>query len=253
MKDLSTGIKDMRKGKPAWASKPLAGHLFDRTLPFMATLQGLALIDTGSPESFGGMQEFALGSNRHRLQRSPLLDEIRRHLGSDIDAAIGMDILSRYDLRVEYMPSIGEYHVQASRAVNLRREQCAPVRSELGIPIVDAVVNGEVVPMFIDTGSHHTYIDKALARGAQVDTIHDFFPGLGTFAAETYYATLSLCGCDFDTKVAVLPGTLQYLLHVSGVKGIIGMDLLKRQTTWLGFLSGVIAFDVDKIPRQPSQ
>lgn len=83
-------------------------------------------------------------------------------------------------------------------------------------------------------------------RGSGVSTVRDFYPGLGTFESPTYHTKISLCGRDFTINAAVLPRTLEYLMLYSGVKGIIGIDILKQQGTWLGFLSGVLAFDVSE-------
>jgi len=243
MKDISSGIKEFRKGNPMGASIPSKGTLFDRTLPYKATAQGYALIDTGSPISFGELDVFIMGKDRHPVARNPLVEEIRRHLGVDVAAVIGMDILRHYDLRINYGSQARDYKVCHDPAPQLRVEQGTPLRYALGIPVVDATVNGEVVPMFVDTGSHHTFVDKALIKGAKVGNVHDFYPGLGTFESLTYHTTLSLCGCDFSINAAALPKTLEYLLLYSGVKGLIGLDVLKQQMTWLGFLSGVLAFD----------
>jgi hypothetical protein len=142
------------------------------------------------------------------------------------------------------MPKISEYHVHYAHTPQLRMEQGTPLRYVMDIPVVDAAVNGKVVPVFVDTSSHHTFIDEALIKCPEVGTVYDFYPGLGTFESLTYHTTLYLRGCDFTINAAILPRTLQHLLHYSGVKGIIGLDVLKHQRTWLGFLSGVLAFDV---------
>jgi len=243
MKDISSGIKEFRKGNPMGASMPSTGKLFDRTLPYKTTVQGHALIDTGAPISFGDIDAFMMGKDRHPVSRNPLVAEIRRHLGADVAAVIGMDILRRYDLRIDYLPEVSEYDVRHVHAPQLIMEPGTPLRYALGIPVVDAAVNGRVVPMFVDTGSHHTYVDKALIKGANVDTVQDFYPGVGAFESPTYHTKLSLCGRDFTINAAALPKTLEHLLLSSGVKGIIGLDVLKHQRTWLGFLSGVLAFD----------
>jgi len=243
MKDISSGIKEFRKGNPMGSSMPLTGKLFDRTLPYKTTVQGYALIDTGSPISFGNIGAFMMGKDRHPVARNPLVEEIRRHLGADVAAVIGMDVLRRYDLRIDYLPQIRECEVRHVHTPQLRMEQGTPLRYALGIPVVDAAVNGQVVPMFVDTGSHHTFIDKALIKGSESGAAHDFYPGLGAFESPTYHTNLSLCGCDFTINAAVLPKTIEALLLSSGVKGIIGLDVLKHQRTWLGFLSGVLVFD----------
>lgn len=243
MKDISNGIKEFRKGNPMRFSRTSNDKLFDKTLPCKTTAQGWALIDTGSPISFGDLDVFEMDRDRYTVDRNSLTEEVRHHLGIDIAAVIGMNILRHYDLRIDYMSKISEYHIHHAHTPQLRMEQGTSLHYVMGIPVVNASVNGKVVPVYVDTCSHHTFIDKALIKGPQVGIVYDFYPGIGMFESLTYQTKLSLCNCDFIINAAVLPRSLQYLMHYSGVKGIIGLDVLKQQRTWLGFLSGVLAFD----------
>ena len=242
MKSISSGIKEFRKGQTVVVQGTMKRRLFDRTLPYLTTAQGWSLIDTGSPISFGDIDAFVLDSQRHFVLRNPLIVESRRHLGRDVSAVIGMDILGHYNLRVDYTPNTGEYKLCHDPTPQLWMEQSIPLRYLMGIPVVEAAVNGEIVPMFVDTCSDYTYIDKAHSRGARVGKVHDFYPGLGTFDSPTYRTELSLCGRSFTISAATLPSVLEPLLSVSGVKGIIGLDVLKQQRTVLAFRLGVLGF-----------
>ena len=243
MKNISSGIKELRKGNPMMFAMHSTGKPSDSPLPYMRTAQGLALIDTGSPISFGDLDVVIMGRDSHPVAQRRLIDEIRLFLGMEVAAVIGMDILRRYDLRVTYISETSEYHVHHANIPQLSLAQNIPLRYAMGIPVVDAAVNGEVVPMFVDTGSHHTFIERAFIKGSKVGTVNDFCPGLGAFESPAYLTKLSLCGRTFTIHAAVLPRTLEHPLRHSGVRGIIGLDILKQQTTWLGFRSGMLSFE----------
>ena len=85
-KDWDAGIKGDARGS-GHNIKPLRHQLVT-----LDTCMGKAIIDTGSPVSFGAIPYMEICGHRHPISNNPLITEIQNHLGTDIVAIIGMDI-----------------------------------------------------------------------------------------------------------------------------------------------------------------
>ena len=229
--------KSIKKGQPLshkHNSQTIQGL---NNLPLMHLGSGYALIDTGSPISFGDDTRLRICSDTYVLRPNPLLTEIQEYLSYDIKAVIGMDILRQYDIRLTHSLDTQVFHISYHDLACLGTGEGTPLRYIMGIPAIDTVVNGRTASLLIDTGSTLTYISEELTAGLAIGAREDFYPVLGKFTAKIYATHISLLGKDFKLHAGVLPGVLGYLLPY-GIKGIIGTDVLMQQPIWLAFKTG---------------
>ena len=219
-------------------SKDSIPHIGSSELVTVETHWGKAVINTGSPSSFGVIPYFNICGRRHAIVRNPLMPEIQRHLGFDIVAIIGMDILSEYNLTIEHNETTGSFEASLSKDPFTIQRTEIPLQYVMGIPVTQITVNGITAPFFLDTASAITYVGSDLVRGLlQLGSKKDFYPGIGTFEAQTYAAHTAVFGTNSVVIVGVLPKKLEHLLQ-HGIKGILGIDVLKQFRCMLGFRSG---------------
>ncbi len=123
------------------------------------------LIDTGAPSSMGDRSPLVFASEEHDVPDnfmgvSPA--SLSDNVGSPVNAVVGMDILNRYDIRIDPSESV---IVCTDEALDIRG-MALSLDAFMGIPILQARVGGTPVHMFFDTGAKLSYLDPDICRDA---------------------------------------------------------------------------------------
>lgn len=192
----------------------------------VSSTKGNLLIDTGAPSSVGNDNTVSFAGRNHSVKKnfmgvSP--KSLSDHIGTNINALIGVDILNQYDMVIspyqrQLFVSDEEQHVDGEEL---------ELDEFMGIPIFKASVDEDMIWMFFDTGARLPYLDPNIAQTyPRIGTEQDFYPGIGRFNTETYRVPIALGGETVELVVGILPQLLQMTLMMANTSGILGTTIL---------------------------
>ena len=201
------------------------------------TNRGVILIDTGSPASFHVESCIEINGREHRVATSYMgitAQYLSQKIGCQISGLLGMDIMNLYEIHIDIRP--------VSHAIGnvcfFEPDESRPVRGKsiMGIPTVEALIDGHKVLLLFDTGAPISYIDRTYTQCAPVcDTVIDFSPLIGCreFEVDRYMLTThfeNVFGRDGESEVAYgnTPPQIAMMLKALQVDGIIGYDLMEK-------------------------
>lgn len=202
------------------------------------------LVSTGAAVSIGEMPEIRILGQSHRLENNLQgadIKSIRDSLKTDINALLGMDILSKFVFYVSHgIQAIicSDYFINFKE--NMRE---LPIKIDQGLPVMDVKIAGEDMKMVLDTGSRYSYLREDMLTGVKnVDIKETFYPGAGVFITDVYDLPLDIKGKDMSVPAGVLPEVLKKDLAARDCVGILGADIFryfniqfnfKNSTIWL--------------------
>ncbi len=198
---------------------------------FVELPEGLWLLDTGAPTTFGNPSQLSVDGQRFAVRSSYLglnAERLTQQVGVPFAGLLGGDVLGRFDHLMD---------VEASR-ISMSQDELphSGERVELdefmGIPIVTANVAGRSYRMFLDTGAQVSYFqDDSLASFPAAGAFADSYPGFGPFQTETHTVPLSLNGIAFSLRCGTLPAVLGMTLMTANTQGILGNAVLRKRVT----------------------
>ena len=201
------------------------------------TNRGVILIDTGSPASFHEASCIEINGREHKVSTSYMgitAQYLSQKIGCQISGLLGMDIMNLYEIYIDIRPvsyAIGDVcFFEPNGSVSVRG------KSIMGIPTVEALINGHKALLLFDTGAPISYIDRAYTQCAPIsDTIIDFSPLIGCdeFEVDRYMLTTrfdNVYGRDGKSEIAYgnTPPQIAMMLKALQVDGIIGYDLMEK-------------------------
>jgi hypothetical protein len=183
------------------------------------------LLDTGAPSSFGanavviGVESFSVPDSYMGLD----VEQLSGFVNYPVAGLVGTDILNNFDISIDTKKGI----VVFSKAeLNLDGEKL-PITEFMGIPIIQAKIDGSERNMFFDTGAQISYFqDDSLTAFPSLGSVSDFYPGFGEFDTETYQVVTMLGNEKFELTCGSLPGMLGMTLDMANVEGIVGNEIL---------------------------
>ena len=96
---------------------------------------------------------------------------------------------------------------------------------------MEMVMTGKPAKIILDTGAPTSYVSVSFTEGlnpiGQVTDFNPLVPG-DTFETPIFEFPASFAGNDFTMKAGHLPGSLEMMLSVVGVDGVVGMEILRR-------------------------
>lgn len=199
------------------------GHLF------LSSKEGLWLLDTGAPNSFGDLGSIEICNKGYEFGSSYMgLDSktLSEHLGCKALGIIGADILNLFDIVFDIPNNLVEF----GNGKSDEHGACLALDEFMGIPIIEVEINGQSERMFFDTGAQISYWQSdALGVFPKKEIMNDFFPGVGTFEVQTHKVNCNLAGIENSILFGSLPGILGMTLMMADVTGIIGNEIMQKR------------------------
>ena len=187
------------------------------------------LVDTGAPTSFGLSSSLKINGCEFELHNNYLglsAKELSMHIGHVVYGLIGTDILNQFNIVMDY----------ENEKIAFSNEEVAmggtevPMHKFMGIPIINAKIDGQNRKMFFDTGAQISYWHgNSINAYESIDTVKDFYPGFGEFETKVYSIDIELEGKPFNIRCGVLPNALEMALSMGGTEGIIGNEIMKNR------------------------
>jgi hypothetical protein len=152
-----------------------------------------------------------------------LPESLEQSVGTHFDALVGADILNRYDMAID--PTAQSFDM-TDEELSIT-EPNIELNDFMGIPIIEAMVGGDRVLMFFDTGAKLSYLDSGKTDEFEsFGTETDFYPGIGEFSTNVYDVPISLADETIVLCVGNLPQLLQMTLMMADTGGILGTAIL---------------------------
>ena len=192
------------------------GHLF-------ATAGNVTfLLDTGAPVSFGRVSAVTLDGQRFTVAPTYLgltKEVLSSHVGRDVDGLLGADILNQFDTLID----VGHSRVLFSEGpVEFGGEELA-LDDFMGIPILTAMIAGDSVRMFFDTGAQISYFQRSsLATFPLDEHVTDSYPGFGQFSTDTRRVSIQLGRTRVELQCGQLPELLGMTLASDAPEHVVG-------------------------------
>jgi hypothetical protein len=184
------------------------------------------LLDTGSPISMGE-GKFKLAGLSYELQNDYMgIDNkvISKYLDEDFDVLLGMDILQKYDLKVDPI----QKRIEIANNIPVKAGiPSLKIQQIMSIPVIYIEIDSIAHKLVFDTGAQLSYIKSDFIGDSEsVGILEDFYPGIGEFETDIFLKEISLFDENLSFEFGVLPDELEILLQLIGVNGIIGTYLL---------------------------
>ena len=200
------------------------GHLF------IELGDGLWLLDTGAPDSFGTAVSLSLAGEQFAIQSNYLgltAEALSRFVNVRCMGILGGDVLGGFDHILDV----------AGGTISIATDELALTGASvdlddfMGIPIVEARISGSSCRMFFDTGAQLSYLQEdALAGFPSAGPAIDFYPGVGQFQTETHEVQLRIGTEMFTLRCGRLPDMLGMTLMMANTQGIVGNEVLRDRT-----------------------
>ncbi len=186
-----------------------------------------ALLDTAAPVSIGdGSPVELLGCDLFLHARVGNFDlgVVREHVGGDVRAVLGADVLSKARFLIEWDSG----QVIFSDGGLPLRGRTVSVSKTSGVPFVEAVCEGRRGHGFIGTGSRLSYAHpRFVARLRPVAGAEDYYPGFGPFMTPVYRLRVEIAGLGIESEFGLLPESLAEAMELSGIDWIFGSRILR--------------------------
>ena len=201
---------------------------------FAELYDGLWLLDTGAPTSFGisplisiAGEQFSIDGSYHGYSAETLSEDT----GTACAGLLGTDILGRFDHIIDIEG--GKLTTSTSELAHSGNSVC--LDDFMGIPIVTVQIQGSEYRMFLDTGAQISYYqDVSIANFPKSGTVTDFYPGIDRFHTDTYEVPISLGGVKFTLRCGILPDLLAATLDMVRIDGIVGNAIFLNRV--IGYL-----------------
>lgn len=202
------------------------------------------LISTGAPVSIGDMPEIMILGQVYKLENKYLgldIKQISDHLRTDINALLGMDVLSKF---IFYVSHGIEAMICSDFFINFKETMRElPISIDSGQLMIDVKIGGVPMKMILDTGAKLSFLNYSLLEGQKsFGKKEAFFPGAGVFSTDVYNMPIELKEKVMDIPVGKLPDTMMTDLALRQCYGILGADIfkyfsiqfcLKKNTIWM--------------------
>jgi hypothetical protein len=176
-----------------------------------------ALVDTGSPASFGTRSEVVVDGVTHRIARGGLgrsFQEILALSGADFDILLGTDVLAQHPFTLDTRQG------EISFGGLPREGHVERVDILLGTPFLNVEVGNQTVPCFLDTGATIAFLGRETPWPVPPSgERRDLDPMFGPFVTPVGRCPARLLGHDFNLDFSELPEEFGALLSLTGIGG----------------------------------
>jgi hypothetical protein len=209
------------------------------------------LVDTGSPTSFGNINSVVFEGSTFELPDSMMgmvnVGSLTDFIGTAIDALIGNDILSQFD--VEIAPSTNEVNFFVPGTSELQGaifpfadSLSFPIAGIADIPVIIMPINGRETKIIFDTGAKLSYLGTDYTQDLiSQETMRDFNPLIGDFETPVFVVPITIGDTTIHLKMGNLPPMAEMAVGMLA-EGILGSALLEKFTITVAFSRRKIAF-----------
>ena len=195
------------------------------------------IVDTGSSQSYGRIDEIVIDGEKLRL-KYPFEGRLSSYMPSDVVALIGMDIIKDFDLII----NTETYETEFMKKYCDELINCVEIDQFMSVPTINVNIDGRAIDCLFDTGAHINYINSSMTKGKKpIETVRDFNPIIGEFETNLYDLDVVLRDINKTLKFGNLPGSAETVIS-SNVNGIIGMNLFEGKKVLLSIRRGKICF-----------
>jgi hypothetical protein len=198
---------------------------------FFAEIEGKKFVlDTASPTSMATSPDM-----QFRGQELRLPGNVMGLTASQLSGFIGTDVLNEGDLLLDF--ERGKLVVPGAPLP--MGGEAIPFKPVMGVPLVEASVDGQAYGFFFDTGARISYFqdEDVLAKGPKIGTDEDFYPGFGRFETGTYRLEVKLVSRIFSLVAGTLPAMLGLSLSMADADGVLGNEVLQG-LKYLAYMPG---------------
>ena len=186
------------------------------------------LIDSGAPTSVGDQPEWTFMDQMFPLIKNYMgvtTEFLSQQIDTPIDILLGSDILKTTSFMVDTRGEIVVFDPEEPTKGGVK----VPLSFSMSIPMINVILDGNPILMFLDTGAKISYLKKELVSTIeQVGTANDFYPGYGEFKTPVFRVPMIISGEEITLSCGVLPQLLEFTLLLGGSSGIIGTELMKE-------------------------
>lgn len=204
-----------------------------------------ALVDTGSPVSFGRMP-VSLAGKTFDLPVSMMgmtAESLGELGGMRIDALVGCDILSSLQaMSIRWNDGLIEFADAFPPG-----EVNSPLDLLAGTPVFPVSISGLATRAIFDTGAHLSYIDPSVVAGMDpIGQREDFHPLNGRFMARVYQVGTAIDTYPDKIEYGVLSGMAGTMtsmaMGLANASAVIGTPLLRHFNVAVSWRDGSISW-----------
>ena len=201
---------------------------FDKKHLIIKDGKNVILVDTGSPITIHKSNSLEFAGTTYSTSTSAIgntIEGLQSMSGVGFTTLMGLDILSNYNIILDYA---NEEAVFMSLDEPIPAGTQIPMQIMMGAIIIPVSVAGSEHRMILDTGATYSYIKAAITADlTPVDTITDFSPLVGgEFTTPIFEIESAIEEVKFTCCYGNLPSTIEMMIRLMGVDGVIGYDLL---------------------------
>jgi len=150
---------------------------------------------------------------------------LSEHTGTRVSALVGADVLAGFDMLIDPV----ETRITLTDTEQDLVGEVLSLDFVMGIPVVEAHLEGRTIRMFFDTGAKLSYLSPDLTTGLPcTGRERDFYPGAGEFEVDVFDVPLRLGRAASTLRVGHLPELLQMTLMMADTSGILGTEILSE-------------------------
>lgn len=182
------------------------------------------IVDTGSSQSYGRIDEIVIDGEKLRL-KSPFPDYLSSYMPDDVIALIGMNIIKDFDLII----NTETYETEFMKKYCDELINYVEIDQFMSVPTINVNIDGRAIDCLFDTGAHINQINSSMTKGKNpIEKVKDFNPIIGVFETNLYDLDVVLKDINKTLKFGNLPWILETATFGSGnVNGLIGLNLFE--------------------------
>lgn len=162
------------------------------------------------------------------------IERISEILDVEIDSIIGLDILRNFNIIIDFANStlyISEAYDEFGKPLPFAEdfEMSTSMKwNSLGYIEIPVNIGDDQLDLILDTNARLSYINPEISsKHKPTGSDRVFHPKLGYFTTKTYNLNTAVGDKEFATTYGNLPLSIEVLLRMSNIKGVIGSDLIK--------------------------
>jgi hypothetical protein len=195
--------------------------------------EGVLLVDTGAPISFGRGFVGVPGVSPHppeSLAEGLTVEWLVEHIHHPFDGLVGAELLRERTLVID--PANGT--LDLTQAI-ISSDKGVPIRHLKNVPIFDGKIAGQASPIIFDTGAPLGFVPGNMVGGlTPIDRISEFYPMFGLFETDVYELPLEIGDEQQVLRFGTFPEKIEQMHVQAGMPVLVGLGLLEHYRISVG-------------------